>query len=201
MPLQSGFLYLLTHPSDPNLIKVGMTTRTPEVRLHEHNTQFDKPAGKVVVETGQNWVLKEFFVVEDTYNAENAFFQRSPLTELPNLLGTELIILDDKYMTWEWVEEGLKAAKAAGIRQDISQAPIPKAIPRKGAKWLEAQLEESGLSPLKGYGNGIMKVAFECTEGHQFKISGNSLVRFPYCPICEPKRFDDYTYRRIEMLN
>jgi len=31
MAVKAGFIYVLTHPSDPNLIKVGMTT--PYVRL------------------------------------------------------------------------------------------------------------------------------------------------------------------------
>ena len=78
MAAKAGFIYVLIHPSDPNLIKVGMTTRNLETRLKEHNTQFDKAAGKVVEATGQKWVIKEFFPVEDTYNAENAFFHRSP---------------------------------------------------------------------------------------------------------------------------
>jgi hypothetical protein len=86
MAVKSGFLYVLTHPSDPYLIKVGMTTRNPEVRLKEHNSQFDKAAGKVVKATGQEWVIKEIFAVEDTYNAESAFFHRSPLTESPYAL-------------------------------------------------------------------------------------------------------------------
>jgi hypothetical protein len=166
--------------------------------LKEHNTQFDKAAGKIVEATGQEWILKEFFSVEDTYNAESAFFHRSPLTEIPYAFSNELLKLDDKYMNWDWVNEGLELAKAVGLRRDASQAPIPKPIPKKGAKWLASQLKDSGLSPMKGYGNGITKVAFECPQGHVFKIDGRSLVRFPYCPVCEPEQYDAYTLRRIE---
>jgi hypothetical protein len=32
---QSGWLYLLTNPAMPGLVKVGMTTRSPEERAHE----------------------------------------------------------------------------------------------------------------------------------------------------------------------
>ena len=198
MAVNTGFIYILTHPSDPYLIKVGMTTRSPQVRLKEHNTQFDKAAGKVVEATGQEWVLKEYFEVEDTYNAESAFFQRSPLTEIPGALGNELLKLDDKYITWEWVKEGLNAAKTIGIRKDTSQPPTPKPKPKKGAQWIEAQLEGSGLKPIKGCGNGITKVAFECQKGHIFKISGRLLVNHPFCPACEPEKFDAYTLRRVE---
>jgi len=198
MGVKAGFIYVLIHPSDPYLIKVGMTTRNPEARLKEHNTQFDKVAGKVVEATGQEWVIKEYFAVEDTYNAESAFFHRSPLTELPYALGDELIKLDDNYMTWDWVSEGLELAKSVGIRKDTSQPPIPKTKPKKGAQWIETQLRDSGLRPLKGFGNGITKVAFECPKGHVFKLDGRTLVRFPFCPVCNPERFDNYTLRRVE---
>jgi hypothetical protein len=198
MAANAGFIYVLIHPSDPYLIKVGMTTRNPKVRLNEHNTQFDKAAGKLVKATGQKWVIKEFFAVEDTYNAESAFFHRPPLSDIPYALSDELIKLDDTHITWDWVNEGLKIAKSVGVRRETSKAPIPKPKPKKGAEWLESQLKGSGLRPMKGYGNGITKVAFECPKGHVFKISDRSLVRLPFCPVCEPEQFDAYTLRRVE---
>ncbi|KAE8543736.1 GIY-YIG nuclease family protein [Marinobacter nauticus] len=198
MAVKAGFIYVLIHPSDERLIKVGMTSRSPEVRLEEHNTQFDKAAGRVVEATGEDWILKEFFAVEDTYNAESAFFRRSPLTETPYALSDELLKLDDKFLNWDWVNEGLRLAKSVGVRRDTSQPPIPKPPPKRGGKWIEASLKESGLRPVKGYGNGITKVAFECPQRHVFKISGSCLARFPFCPICEPERFDSYTLRRVE---
>ncbi len=201
MAVNSGFIYVLIHPSDPYLIKVGMTTRSPQIRLREHNTQFDKDAGRIVESTGKEWVLKEYFEVEDTYNAESAFFQRSPLTELPGTLSNELIKLDDKCVTWSWVYEGLEAARTIGIRKDTSQPPTPKPKPKKGSAWIKAQLEGSGLKPVKGYGNGITKVAFECSGGHIFKISGYLLIRFPFCPVCEPEKYDAYAFRRVEFCN
>ena len=67
MAVNSGFIYVLTHPSDPYLIKVGMTTRSPNVRLQEHNTQFDKVVGKVVEATSQEWILKELYAVSEFY--------------------------------------------------------------------------------------------------------------------------------------
>ena len=198
MAVKAGFIYVLIHPSDPYIIKVGMTTRNPEVRLKEHNTQLDKAAGKVVEATGQQWVIKESFAVEDTYNAESAFFHRSPLTELPYSLSDELLKLDDRVITWDWVNQGLEAAKSVGIRRDRSQTPIPKPQPKKGAQWIECQLKDSGLRPLNGFGNGITKVAFECPNGHVFKLDGRTLVRSPFCPVCEPERFDAYILRRVE---
>ena len=199
MAVKSGFIYVLTHPSDAYLIKVGMTTRNPNVRLREHNTQFDKVVGKVVEATGQEWILKEFCAVEDTYNAESAFFHRSPLTELPYMLGNELVILDDGEMNWDWVNEGLAIAKAVGVRKDTSQPPVPKPKPKRGAKWIEAALRDSGLMPLKGYGNGITKVSFKCSQSHIFRIAGCNIVRFPFCPVCEPERFDAYSLKSVEV--
>mgnify|MGYP003147630182 FL=1 len=102
-------------------------------------------------------------------------------------------------MNWHWVNECLEAARSIGIRSNTSQPPNPKPKPKKGAQWIEAQLEGSGLNPINGCGNGITKVAFECHEGHIFKISGRNLIRFPYCPVCEPERFDAYTFRRVEI--
>jgi hypothetical protein len=200
MAVKAGFIYVLTHPSDPNLIKVGMTTRSPEVRLKEHNTQFDKVVGEVVKTTGQEWVIREFFAVEDTYNSESAFFQRSPLTEIPYALSNELLTLDDDYINWDWVNQGLKLVQSVGLRKDVSQPPIPKPKPKKGAQWIEAQLKDSGLIPLKGFGNGITKVAFECPKGHVFKLDGRTLARLPFCPFCEPVRFDAYTHIRVEKI-
>ena len=176
-----------------------MTTRSPNVRLREHNTQFDKVVGKVVEATGQEWILKEFCAVEDTYNAESAFFHRSPLTELPYHLSNELVTLGDGEMNWDWVHEGLEIAKAVGIRKDTSQPPIPNPIPKRGAKWIEAALRDSDLMPLKGYGNGITKVSFKCSQSHIFRIAGCNIVRFPFCPVCEPERFDEYTLRSVEV--
>ena len=201
MAVKAGFIYVLTHPSDECLIKVGMTTRSPQIRLQEHNTQFDKVAGEVVEATGQEWIIKDYFEVEDTYNAESAFFRRSPLTEIPYALGDELLRLDDKHMNWDWVNEGLEAAKSIGVRKDASQSPNPKPIPKKGAQWIEAQLEGSGLKSVKGCGNGLTKVYFECPKEHTFKISGYSLVRFPFCPVCEPGQFDAYTLKCVEFCN
>ena len=176
-----------------------MTTRHPKIRLKEHNTQLDKAVGEVVRTTGQEWILKKSFKVEDVYNAESTFFQRSPLTEIPGALANELIILDDKHITWEWVQEGLKAAKSIGVRKNTSQPPNQKPKPKKRLQWIEAQLKGSGLNPINGCGNGITKVVFECPKGHMFKISGRSLIRFPYCPVCNPERFDAYTFGNVEI--
>ena len=202
MTVKPGFIYVLIHPSDSNLIKVGMTTRHPKIRLKEHNTQFDKAAGKIVETTGQEWVIKEFFTVKDVYNAESAFYERSPFNSPVFGIGrggrTEIIkLIDGGGITWDWVQEGLKLAKTVGIRRDLSEPPKTKPKPKKGSEWIEKQLKDSGLKPLKGFG-GIQKVKWICSKGHVFKLDGRTLVRFPFCPICNPDQFDAYTLRRVE---
>ena len=142
MSVKSGFVYVLIHPSDSNIIKVGMTTRHPKIRLKEHNTQFDKAAGKIVETTGQEWAIKEFFTVKDVYNAESAFYDRSPFNSPQFGIGrggrTEIIkLIDGGGITWDRVQEGLKLAKTVGIRRDLSQSPKIKPKPKKGSEWIK----------------------------------------------------------------
>jgi predicted GIY-YIG superfamily endonuclease len=51
--MKAGYLYVLVHPSDPDLYKIGVTIFQPEVRLAQHNSQHEKHAGRIVKETGQ----------------------------------------------------------------------------------------------------------------------------------------------------
>jgi len=109
--MKPGFLYVLIHPSDPRLYKIGQTTRHPEERLAEHNSQYDKYAGQVVKETGQKWELKTYIEVFDPYWAEKVFWQATPLADIPFRGGVEVV-----KMEWEWVKAGLEAAEKAGTR-------------------------------------------------------------------------------------
>jgi len=49
--MKSGYIYVLVHPSDPNLYKIGITIRNPEQRLAQHNNDYTKAAGRIVKET------------------------------------------------------------------------------------------------------------------------------------------------------
>ena len=76
--MKSGYLYVLVHPSDPNLYKIGVTIRKPEERLAQHNSQFDKYAGQVVKETGQKWESsKEVIAVPDPYFGREGILERN----------------------------------------------------------------------------------------------------------------------------
>ena len=58
--MKPGYIYVLVHPSDPDLYKVGITTRTPQIRLAQHNNDYSQLTGRIVKETGQKWELKEY---------------------------------------------------------------------------------------------------------------------------------------------
>ena len=100
MKKRDGFLYVLRHPSlsftdwglseGEYLYKIGVTTRTVEIRLKQHNTDFTKAAGKIVQETGQVWELQQIVAVEDVYEAESLFWGNSKYADVPFLGGTEL---------------------------------------------------------------------------------------------------------------
>jgi T5orf172 domain-containing protein len=87
---KAGYLYVLVHPSDPDLYKIGVTLLRPEKRLAQHNSQLDKHAGRIVKETGQKWELKTYIAVPDQYWAERAFWGATPFPDFPFRRGEEL---------------------------------------------------------------------------------------------------------------
>ncbi len=197
MAVKSGYIYILKHPSDSSLVKVGITTRGPSERLKEHNTDLKAQAGKIVAKTGKKWELKEAHKVPDVYMAESAFHDRYPLSDMP-FLKSEVFKMDNQIFTEDWVREGINLATSVGIRSDVTQPPIPKTKPKKGQEWVKEQLKDTGIKPIKGYGNGITRVLFECEKGHIFKLDSGTLCRFLACPVCSPESFDSYSLRRVE---
>jgi hypothetical protein len=171
--MKSGYLYVLTHPSDPELFKVGVTILRPEVRLAQHNTQLDKAAGKVVKETGQKWELKTVIEVPDVYWAERAFWGATHWPEIPGTRGVEVLP-----MKWELVERALEAAAKAGAR------PPEPARPVKNTEWLRKQLEGAGIMLTRPYRGLITQVEFRCEKGHVFIESPGLLAHHKSCPCC-----------------
>src|SRR5882762_6493360 len=108
---KAGYLYVLVHPSDPDLYKIGVTVLPPEKRLAQHNSQLDKHAGRIVQATGQKWELKTYIAVPDPYRAERAFWGATPFPDFPFRGGIEV-----EKMKWQLVQQGLDAAAKAGIR-------------------------------------------------------------------------------------
>lgn len=173
--MKPGYLYVLVHPSDPTLFKVGVTVLAPEKRLQQHNTQFDKYAGQIVKETGQPWQLKTHIHVPDPYWAERAFWRAVPSSVMPFRRGIEI-----DNMTWAEVQHGLDAAGKAGVRPP----PVPRTTPVRNRDWMLQQLEGTGITMLGRYRGLVTGVEFECAMGHLFKESAGSVAYRRTCPVC-----------------
>lgn len=171
--MKSGYLYVLVHPSDPDLYKIGVTILEPQKRLAQHNVQHDKYAGKVVKETGQKWELKTYIAVPDPYWAERAFWLATPFSLIPGLRGVEAL-----RMEWQLVQKGLNAAKAAGAR-----APPQRTLVRN-REWMLKLLEGSGITMTGRYRGLVTGVEFRCEKGHVFKDSPGLLANYKSCPCC-----------------
>jgi hypothetical protein len=101
MKKQDGFLYILRHPSrtfkdygvgeGEYLYKIGITTRTINIRLKQHNTDFKKAAGRIVQETGQLWVVHQVYMVQNVYAAESIFWGHTKYADMPFLGGVEVM--------------------------------------------------------------------------------------------------------------
>src|SRR5205807_7124311 len=99
---RAGYLYVLVHPSDPDLYKIGVTVLRPEKRLAQHNSQLDKYAGRIVKETGQKWELKTYIAVPDPSWAERAFWGATQVSVMPFRRGIEV-----EKIPWKEVQAGL----------------------------------------------------------------------------------------------
>jgi hypothetical protein len=169
--MKPGYLYMLTHPSNPELFKVGVTILDPKKRLAQHNTQFDKYAGKVVKETGQKWELKNIIEVPDVYWAERKFWGATHWPEIPGTRGVEVLP-----MKWELVQRAFEAAAKAGVR--------PPELPRivRNSDWLREQLAGTGIMLTRPYRGLITQVEFRCAAGHVFIESPGLLAHKKSCP-------------------
>ena len=172
--MKSGYLYVLVHPSDPNLFKIGVTVLHPEQRLAQHNSNYKEYAGKIVKETGQQWELKIYIAVPDPYWAESAFWGATHFSVLPGGVTVEI-----QKMEWKLVQSGLAAAQNAGVRPP----PRPKSVTRNHA-WLVNQLEGTGITMLGRYRGLITGIEFRCQQDHVFKESPGVVVNRKSCPCC-----------------
>ncbi len=171
--MQSGFLYVLAHPSDPNLYKIGVTVLHPEDRLAQHNSQLEKHAGQVVARTGQKWELKTYISVPDPYWAEKAFWQATQYSVIPYRNGVEIQVMD-----WLEVLGGLEAAKFAGLRRPASK-------PRRNKEWMVALLEGTPIKMVGHYRGLVAHVEFKCVNGHVFREAPGWIEGHTHCPLCE----------------
>lgn len=175
--MKSGYLYVLVHPSDPDLYKVGITTRNPENRLAEHNSNYETYTGKIVKETGQKWELKECHAVPDPNWAEIAFWSATGLADIPSRRGIEV-----EKMEWKLVQPALDAAKKAGVRPGPD--PLPDHVYAYTAS-IRKRLEGRGITVL-GYVRSIIsgKANFQCSNGHEWRTIPLHVGEGQGCPEC-----------------
>ena len=173
--MKSGYLYVLVHPFDPGLYKIGVTIFHPEERLAQHNCHFEEYAGQIVKAIGQKWELKTYIPVPDPYWAERAFWGATPLADIPFSGGIEV-----RKMEWAWVQAGLDAAKKARVRPP-PQAPAKR---ERNREWMLDQLEGTGITMIGRYGGLIRHTEFQCAKGHVFKESAGHLSYRKSCPCC-----------------
>ena len=174
-----GYIYVLTHPSDPNLYKIGVTILEPKKRLAQHNTELTKAAGLVVKETGQKWELKEYHSVPDPYWAERAFWATTSVSDVPYRRGVEV-----ERMTWEEVQRGLEAAQKSGLRAEAPQPPIPEWVYAYTAQ-MKRRLEGRDIV-LLGHVKSMVsgKSDFRCSNGHEWRTTPMLVAEGAGCPEC-----------------
>lgn len=174
---KAGYLYVLVHPSDLLLYKIGVTTLLPEERLAQHNQRQEEYAGQVVEKTGQKWEIKTYIQVVDVYWAEAAFWGATPLADVPHLRGIEV-----QKMEWSWVEAGLVAASEANIRPE--PRPLPDYVFANTAA-VRRRLKGRGidlLSPVRSLSSG--KANFRCVNGHEWRTTPVHVAEGAGCPTC-----------------
>lgn len=174
--MKSGYLYVLVHPSDPNLVKIGITTRKPDERLAQHNSDDKELTGQIVKETGQRWILKEYIVVPDSVYAEAVFWEILCLHPAFGFKGIEVMQIKD----YERVQMALGVARKAGIRLP----PKPRTGPVRNREWMIKQLEGTGITMIGRYRGLVTGVEFQCAKGHVFKKSAGVIAYGKSCPLC-----------------
>lgn len=174
--MKSGYLYVLVHPSDPDLYKIGQTTRHPEKRLAQHNSNYEEYTGQIVKETGQKWELKTYIAVPDPYRAETVFWRATPLADIPFRGGIEVL-----KMEWEWVQAGLDAAKKAGVRP--SSKPLPDHV-YAYTVGMNKRLKGRSITLVGHVTSGSGKATFLCNNGHEWRTRSANVAEGEGCPQC-----------------
>ncbi len=180
--MKSGYLYVLVHPSDPNLVKIGITIRKPEERLAEHNNNYEEYTGQTVKETGQKWKLKECFAVPDPAYAEAVFWETLSPQSAFGSKGIEIM----QIMDYERVQMALGVAKKAGTHPP----PKPRTTPVRNREWMIKQLERTGITMIGCYRGLVTGVEFQCAKGHVFKKSAGVVAYGKSCPHCAVIQYD-----------
>jgi hypothetical protein len=173
--MKSGYLYVLVHPSDPNLYKIGVTTQHPEKRLAAHNSNYKEYAGQVVKKTGQKWKIKTYIAVPDPYWAESVFWSATTYSVIPYRRGIEI-----ERMEWKEVQPGLEAAKKAGLRPPD---PVPDWVYVYTAR-IKKRLEGRNIKLVGQVRSMTGKSTFQCSNGHEWRTVPDLVGNGAGCPQC-----------------
>jgi hypothetical protein len=187
--MKPGYLYVLVHPSDPDLYKIGVTILHPEKRLAQHNRHYEEYAGKIVSETGQQWKLKTYIVVPDPYWSEKCFWGATRFPDIPYRGGIEV-----ERMEWRLVEKGLDAAMRAGARP--GPGPMPDYVYANNA-WLKKRLAGRGITLLSHVRSKHGKSNFRCANGHEWRTMPNNVAEGAGCPHCGSGTGDSEQIRQV----
>jgi hypothetical protein len=187
--MKSGYLYVLVHPSDLNLYKIGQTTRHPTKRLDEHNSNYEEYAGQLVKETGQKWEIKTYIAVPDPCWAESVFWGSTPLADIPYLRGIEV-----QKMEWKWVKDGLNAAKKAGLRP--SRKELPDHV-YAYTSWMKKRLEGRDITLLGYVRSKAGKATFRCINGHEWRTRPLYVAEGEGCTECRIGERNAEEMRRV----
>jgi hypothetical protein len=174
--MKAGYIYILTHPSDPSLYKVGITIRDPIQRLAEHNRDFTQAAGRIVQETGQRWEIKEYHAVADPYLAERVFWGATPYADIPYREGIEI-----QRMCWHEIQAGLSAAKTARMPPHPALNDWVYAYTASMKKRLAGR-DITLLGYVKSMASG--KASFRCSNGHEWRTCPLDVAEGAGCPEC-----------------
>lgn len=186
--MKSGYIYVLIHPSDPNLYKIGITTRKPEQRLVQHNSDYTQLTGRIVKETGQKWELKEYHTVPDPYWAETVFWNATGLADIPFRQGIEV-----EKMEWALVQKGLDAVKKAGVRSPLKE--LPDHVYAYTA-WMKKRLEGRDIALIGYVKSKSGKATFKCSNGHKWRTRPDYVAEGEGCPQCGIGERDPEEMRR-----
>ena len=173
---EPGYLYVLAHPSDPQLVKVGRTVQKPEARLAQHNSDFSKIAGQIVLDTGQEWILIEVLEVPDPVHAEAAFWQAAFWHPFRGRPKVEVVCMSD-----EALQAGLDAARKAGVRP--KPKPQPDHVHAYNA-WMKKRLVGRGIVLVGHVRSKFGKANFRCSNGHEWRTVPNEVAEGKGCPHC-----------------
>jgi hypothetical protein len=176
--IRSGYLYVLEHPSVPDLYKIGVTVLHPEKRLAQHNRQYEKYAGQIVKATGQTWELKTYISVPDPYWAERAFWGATHFPDIPYRGGVEV-----ERMDWQLVLKGLGAARDAGMRPPPMSTPMPDHVYAYTVE-MNRRLEGRGIALVGHVTSRSGKATFRCSNNHEWRTRSFYVGEGQGCPKC-----------------